>query len=125
MSWFRANRGVAAWLAFFALACQLTLTFGHIHIGKFSSGLVLHAVAQTTDAQGDEPPSPQNSPAAPSVDFCAVCANIGLAGSLILPILLLILTPELFTKVLRWSLTAHEPDAFDHLPFRARGPPLA
>ena len=34
MAWFRTNRGIAAWLAFFALACQLSLSFGHVHVGN-------------------------------------------------------------------------------------------
>ena len=125
MNWFRTNRGVAVWLAFFALACQLSFTFGHIHIGKFSTGLASQAVVQTTDAAGDAPTLPKTDPASVAGDFCAVCANISFAGTLILPILALILTLGLFTNVMRWSLAASEPAAFDHLPFRARGPPHA
>jgi hypothetical protein len=125
MSWFRTNRGVAAWLAFFALACQLSFTFGHIHIGKFGLGLTKQITVQTTDAAVDAPPSPSKDPAGLAGDFCAVCANINLAGALILPILAIILAPGLFTNVSRWSLAVSEPSSFDHLPFRARGPPHA
>jgi len=123
MSWFRTNRGVAAWLAFFALACQLSFSFGHIHIGKFGSGPAALSAAQTTDGAADAPP--QKSPAGLSVDFCAVCANISLAGTLILPILALIFSPDLFTHVLRWPLAAREPASFGRRPFDARGPPHA
>jgi hypothetical protein len=122
MAWFRTNRGLVAWLAFFALACQLTLTFGHVHIGKFSTGLIAPAAGTQT---ADTTPTPQNGPAGSLTDFCAVCANISLAGSLILPVILaLILSLRLFTNMLRWPLAAFEPASFAHRPFSARGPPL-
>ncbi len=126
MSWFRANRGIAAWLALFALACQLSFSFGHIHINKFGGGLAPQVAAQTTHAEADTPPpAPKKGPAGLAGDFCAICANISLAGALILPILAFILAPELRTGVLRWSLSASVPASFDHLTFRARGPPHA
>ncbi len=125
MAWFRTNRSVAAWLAFFALACQLSLTFGHVHIGKFGVGLTPLAAAQTTDAAADAPLPLKKEPAGLAGDFCAVCANINLVGALVLPVLAIILAPELPTGALRWSLAAGEPASFDHLPFGARGPPHA
>jgi hypothetical protein len=128
MSWFRANRGVAAWLALFALACQLAFSFGHVHLGKFGVSALtagkfgIGLAAQAADAAGT-PPSPQKYPARPDDDFCAICANISLAGTLILPVLALILAPVLFTYVLRWSLAARASASFGHQPFTARGPP--
>jgi hypothetical protein len=124
MGWFRSNRGVVAWLAFFALACQLLLSFGHIHVGKFSGGSAEWAAAEIGDAPADVPPSsPQKNPTGLAGDFCAICANINLANTLVLPILPIILAPRLFTEILPWSLAASEPASFDHLPFSARGPP--
>jgi hypothetical protein len=124
MAWFRTNRTVAAWFAFFALACQLSFSFGHIHLGKAGIGLAAQAAIQTTDNTADAPPpSPKKGPAGLAGDFCAVCANISLAGALILPILAFLLTPDLFTNVLPWSLAVHRPASFGHRPFSARGPP--
>jgi hypothetical protein len=126
MSWFRTNRSVAVWLAFFALACHLSFSFGHVHVSQYINTLASPAAAQTTDAAGDAPPlPPPNNPAGLSVDFCAVCANINLAGALILPILALILAPGLFTNILPWPLVARAPASFGRFPFRARGPPHA
>src|SRR6266436_730127 len=63
MRWFRSNRGGVAWLAFFALACQLLLSFGHVHVGKFSGGSAAWATAESGDASADVPPSsPQKNP---------------------------------------------------------------
>jgi hypothetical protein len=126
MGWFRSNRGVVVWLAFFALACQLLLSFGHVHVGNFSGGSAEWAAAETGDAPADVPPSsPQKNPTGLAGDFCAICANISLVGTLLLPILAIILAPSLFTKILHWSLASSEPASFGHLPFSARGPPHA
>jgi hypothetical protein len=126
MRWFRSNRGVVAWLAFFALACQLVLSFGHVHAGQFGGGSTAWAAAETRDAPADVPPSPpQKNPVGLAGDFCAICANISLASALILPILAISLAPRLFTERLPWSLAAKEPASFDHRPFSARGPPQA
>ena len=126
MRWFRSNRGVVAWLAFFALACQLVLSFGHIHVSKFDSGSLMSAAVETGDTAADGPPSsPQKNPIGLAGDFCAICASINLAGTLILPTLAIILAPRLFSEILPWSLTASEPASFDHRPFSARGPPQA
>jgi hypothetical protein len=68
---------------------------------------------------------PQKHPAYPSGDFCAICANIHLASTLVLPMLAIGLAPRSFSKILLYPLTASEPALFDHLPFSARGPPHA
>jgi hypothetical protein len=113
-------------LAFFALACQLLLSFGHVHGGKFSGGSAAWAAAESGNAAADGPPSsPQKNPTGLAGDFCAICANISLANTLVLPILAIILAPRLFSEILPWSLAASEPASFDHLPFNARGPPHA
>src|SRR5258706_1013143 len=81
MGWFRSNRDVVVWLAFFALACQLLLSFGHVHVGKFSGGSAEWAAAEIGAAPADVPPSsPQKNPTGLAGDFCAICANINLAA---------------------------------------------
>ena len=126
MGWLRSNRGAVAWLAFFALACQLLLSFGHIHLSKFSCDSAAWAATETGDASTEGPASPpQKNPTGLAGDFCAICANISLANALIVPILAFILAPSSFIDVLRWSLAVSEPASFDHVPFNARGPPHA
>ena len=126
MRWFRSNRGMVAWLAFFALACQLLLSFGHVHVGKFSGGSAAWAAAGSADASADAPPSsPQQKPTGLAGDFCAICASIRLANALVLPILAVVLAPRLFAEILPWSMAASELGSLDLLPFSARGPPHA
>ena len=120
MAWFRTNRGVAAWLACFALACQLSLTFGHVHLGTPGIG---HRAAAETTGTGNAPPK---DPVGDAGDTCAVCANISLAGALILPVLAFLLWPAPFTThVSAWLLVAVGPTSYRHQPFSARGPPDA
>ena len=112
-------------MAFFALACQLLLSFGHVHAGKFSGGSAEWAAVESGGAPADAPSSPQKNPNGLAGDFCAICANISLANALVLPVLAIILAPRLFTEILPWSVAASEPASFDHVPFSARGPPHA
>jgi len=108
------------------LACQLFVAFGHLHLSKFSGGSIALALS---DGAGNGSVSDSFSPAQKKqnrpADFCAICASINLASTLIVPILALILAPSSFVEVLRWSLAASAPAPFDHLPFSARGPPHA
>ena len=50
MHWVRSNRRFGSWAALFALAIQLVLSFGHIHLEDFqgSSAAVALAVAGAT-----------------------------------------------------------------------------
>src|SRR5260370_40996772 len=117
MRWFRWNRGGVAWLAFFALACQLVMSFGHVHAGKFSGGSAAWAAAESGNASADIPPSsPQKKPTGPAGAFCALCANVNLAHTLGLPLLAIILAPRLFTAILPRSFAAGQPATFAQLP---------
>jgi hypothetical protein len=140
MVWFRTNREMATWLAFFALACQLSLSFGHVHISKLGagtfdagkldtgksgtgpSGVADQAAVETTERGDAPPPARPNDPIGAGGDFCAVCAHISLAAALILPVLAFILALVLFTRVFRWSVAAPALACGHYQPFSARGP---
>jgi hypothetical protein len=122
MHWLRPNTGRIAWLALFALACQLVFSFGHVHLGK-NVGNVWTAVfgaASTTNQPGL--PSPQG-PVGTTDDFCAICANINLVGTLVRPILASILAPVAVTIELPRPQAGVRPRSIAHLLFSARGPP--
>jgi len=90
MRWFRVNRRFCGWLASFALAVQIGLSFGHVHandIGRQTLGST--AAAQSgangpTDA-GSVPAPADHEPHGLADDTCAICAIMALAGSLLLP----------------------------------------
>jgi hypothetical protein len=56
MHWFRAQRA-ATWLALFALACQLALTFGHVHLDRPGAPPDILATARSGDAHSTAPAS--------------------------------------------------------------------
>lgn len=87
LGWFRSDNGKFTWLAFFALTCQFVLTFGHVHFASVSvlSAAIVSSADPAADPTATQTLPTQQTPAGLAQDFCAVCKNIGLANTLILP----------------------------------------
>jgi hypothetical protein len=124
MRWFRSNTGIIGWLAFFALACQLVLTFGHVHAAKGYGGAGWAAFAPAGNSTDNGPVSPPN-PSGAADEFCAICANINLAGALVVPLLAAIVALISFVIILPEPEEETRPASIAYLPFNARGPPVA
>jgi hypothetical protein len=122
MDWFRSKQRRLAWLAVFALAGQLTLSFGHLHLGKF--GLALSSGAANGVAMVFVS-SPQRGTTGGVDDFCAICASISLASKLVAPTSPAFVPPTPNSSKLPHSLAAGAAALFDHFLFDARGPPQA
>jgi len=126
MSWFRSNRRGVTWLALFALACQLVISFGHVHLGRAGGHPDVSTVAANAGDNSSSLTSPHpKNPASLAEDFCAICASISVANTLVVPTSPVAVPPVSFVKRLSWSLAAVEPVSFDHLLFNARAPPQA
>jgi hypothetical protein len=118
MGWLRSNGGKVAWLAFFALACQFVLTFGHVHLGNVS------AISTALPISAGAPSSPtQKSPAGLVRDFCAVCNNISLANAIVLPTSPAGIPSISIIEGLQWPLVVIGFTSRGHFYFNARGPP--
>jgi hypothetical protein len=122
MGWFRSNTGRVAWLAFFALACQLVLSFGHLHVAKPNAGAAWADAGKTAKPA---PPANPPSPAGLADEYCAVCASINLASLLLLPVVLALLAPISFVSRLPDPEAETRPAYIAHFLFDARGPPAA
>jgi len=125
MGWFRSNSGKIAWVAFFALACQFALTFGHLHlsnVGVVSAALTAPADSTNGSTGAQSSPS-QQTPTGLAQDFCAVCNNISLANTLVLPVSPAPISLASIIRDLWWPLVGSELASGDHFPFNARGPP--
>ncbi len=127
MGWFRSNSAKFAWLAFFALACQFALTFGHLHLSNFDVITAAPTIsADSANGLTDAQFSPaRQTPTFLTQDFCAVCNNINLAGALVLPA-----TPALSPLLsilwdMQWPFVRMELASGEHFHFDARGPPHA
>jgi hypothetical protein len=120
MNWFRRNRRMSGWLALFALAFQLAVSFGHVH-GLDASA----SAAGTALAQADNPTAadgPKKAPASP--DVCAICAVMALTASSVVPT-----APQL--PVVLTDVRVHFSPAAEtalsvaaYAAFRARAPPV-
>lgn len=124
MRWFRSHIRAGSHLALFALAVQLFVTFGHVHLdgwlsgSKASAGAVRHATVSLHNP-GDA------SRQAPGMadDDCPVCALIQLANASPPSV-----APPLPTPTLIGGIKLAAPDdmwraASHRLAFLARGPP--
>lgn len=124
MRWFRSHRSGTGWLACFALACQLVLSFGHVHLGQANPGTAIGLAFAGDASGGANPGQPKNSPGLAD-DYCAVCRNISLTAASIVPIAPATEVPYSIVAPLSWPVTEAEPPGLAYLLLRARGPPQA
>jgi hypothetical protein len=82
MQWFRAKRSPSGYAALFALALQLALSFGHLHLDELALGKTAPAAAAVANASDSQTP-PGTVPDRDEV--CAICAIISLSGALLIP----------------------------------------
>lgn len=122
MRWVRVNRRIGAWAALFALAVQIVLSFGHVHLEEpaFSAPTVASAQAASP---GGGPTGPGHHPDAD--DYCAICATIGLVASSVLPDAVSLGLPA--AEPWAWPRTFEIAFASfgSHSFFQARAPPFA
>jgi hypothetical protein len=127
MDWFRSRSSLGSYLALFALALQLALTFGHVHLDRFaplSSG-------QFTVASTDVSSGADNSPADPTGredradDRCAICTLIHLAGALVLSESPSLPPPDIFRRSPTEPALAFDFAEPQRALFAARAPPTA
>jgi hypothetical protein len=123
MHWYRTNRTFAGTLALFALALQITLSFGHVHLRDFV-GIPGVEIARA--------PAPEGAPAGndhtghSTDDYCLICATANLAGTLVVPDpgSLLLLEPFNSTGTSYGDFCSRPCSRIEHALFLARAPPL-
>ena len=123
MQWVRPNRRFASWLALVALALQLALSFGHVHLDGIRAGSTNDWI--TSAKAPSAPPSPAHHPASDADDYCAICATIHLASTSFLPD-----APQLPALLVSQTIEHFHHVAFvavarQRTPFQSRAPPLA
>jgi hypothetical protein len=113
------HRRFAGTLALLALALQITLSFGHIHLRDFAgvSG-VGQARAATADPAGNDNPNHSTD------DYCLICATAKLAGTLVVPDPIAVPAPVDATDTSYRHFYSQFGGRIDHALFRARAPPL-
>ena len=119
MRWFRKNLPLGSRLALLALAIQFVLSFSHVHLDGLARAQGSQAYSTASSDDGRDVPQ---TPAANHDPFCAVCASIQLAGSLICPDAPALDLPA-FTFVKPETFAAQPASATPCSQFNARAPP--
>ena len=127
MSWFRSRSRLGAYLALFALAFQLAVSFGHVHLERIapvSAGVSALAAAQPSANDRNAPSKPAGHEH-PADDHCPICTLIHLAGALVPAEMPSLPLPTVVGR-LRLELAAEFDLTASHAAlFRARAPPIA
>ena len=124
MRWVRTNKRHGAWLALAAMALQLVLSFGHIHLEDFGgrgSDLTSVIASKTLSAHQD----PAGHPANDADDYCPICAVIHLAASSFLPDAPVLPVPFAFSSAEHFTHFTFVSLALRRAAFQSRAPPLA
>jgi hypothetical protein len=121
MRWFRSNVRSGAWFALVAMAIQLALTFGHLHLRVTSAQQVAKAAVTLPDGS-----SLPTKPKPRIVDeHCAVCTQIQMAGTGVPAAAASLPIPLRFVAAPFRIGIEREPPSSPPRHFQARGPPIA
>jgi hypothetical protein len=126
MRWFRSHIRFGSRLALAALAVQLILTFGHVHLDGIAQDFgksalsVLANRSSTTVADASNPAHKSNGPSDPDCPICALIQLASTSAPSVAPVLpvpagFVVFRPEVASE-LEWV-------ASSYFSFQARGPP--
>jgi hypothetical protein len=127
MGWFRLRSRVGSYLALFALAFQLAVSFGHVHLERMmpvSAGATALASAQPSGDEVNAPSSPAGREDLAD-DCCPICTLIHLAGALVPAETPLLPLPSVFGRLRLAAAVEFDLTASHGALFRARAPPIA
>jgi hypothetical protein len=127
MHWFRSRSRLGSYLALLALAFQLAVSFGHVHldyITPISAGATAFA---STQASADDLNAPSSPPGHEDVadDCCPICTLIHLAGALVPAETPPLALPNMFGHSRLAGAIAFGLAASQTALFQARAPPFA
>jgi Protein of unknown function (DUF2946) len=125
MRWFRSRSRFGSYLALFALAFQLAVSFGHVHVDETAPPSAGGAAFASTQS-GDEVNAP-SSPTGRDVadDCCPICTLIHLAGALVPAETPALPLPSMFGHLRLATAVEFDLAASQTALFRARAPPIA
>jgi hypothetical protein len=127
MGWFRSRSRLGSYLALFALAFQLAVSFGHVHldhISPLSAGASTLASVQPASDAANAPSSPTGHEDLAD-DFCPICTLIHLAGALVPAEMPPLPLPSIFARSRLEPAVEFDLTASHRVLFQARAPPLA
>ncbi|MGO9682867.1 MAG: DUF2946 domain-containing protein [Beijerinckiaceae bacterium] len=117
------NWRFGSWLALAALALQLVLSFGHVHLDGVHHTYPAFAVSGW-EAQASQPPAPHPGTDGDD-DYCAICATIFLAANSFLPPAPQLPVPFVSRPIEHFARVAVDFIVPRRAQFQSRAPPLA
>jgi len=117
MKWVRANIGLGARVALFALAVQFALSFGHFHAIATPTAPSIQSVQQQLPAPGPDTDRHLD-------DLCAICTVIALASTAVAASPPSLPLPQSVELPLRKTVTAVLDLHALRAAFQSRAPPL-
>jgi len=116
-----SHRRLTSWLALAALALQLVVSFGHVHLDGIHCG---NRAASLAAARAQAEQLPAQQPGDNDDGYCAICATIYLTASSFVPQAPQL--PALFTStpIKHFVRSAIVFVATGRTPFQSRAPPL-
>ena len=127
MRWFRSRKRSGAYLALFALAFQLAVSFGHVHLERIAPPSVGASALANAQPSADDLNAPSNPAGREGLadDHCPICTLIHLAGTLMPAEMPSLPLPTVVGR-LRLEVAAEFDLTAAHAAlFRARAPPIA
>jgi hypothetical protein len=129
----RSRSKWGSWLALFALALQLALTFGHVHLDRLAglSSEKFTSAGKVTVAAADASSTAQSTTVDPggrdhrADDRCPICTLIHLAGALVLAEPPSLPLPDISVRGPSEPLLAFDFPSPQRAQFAARAPPTA
>lgn len=123
MGWVCRHRRHGAVLALIALALQIAVTFGHVHLRALAQNP--HTISAQRAALADTKSHAPAQIPADNDDYCAICASIFLASSAFAPAPPQLLVPANYQRVEHCFHAASPLVEPLRLAFRSRAPPTA
>jgi hypothetical protein len=122
MGFFRSRSRLGAYLALFALAFQLAVSFAHVHL-EHARPIAPGARAQVAAEQGSAPSGPSDHEGLAD-DLCPICNLIHLAGTLVPAEMPPVPLPQVFGGLRLNPVVAIDVPASHRVVFQARAPPI-
>src|SRR5205809_2329058 len=124
MAWFQARARWGAYLALLALAFQLAISFGHVHVDR-TALISADATAIASTQASSDTPSNRADHEDVADDLCPICALIHLAGVLVPAQIPPLPLPNIFRSLRQEAAARFDLTAAPGARFRARAPPFA
>jgi hypothetical protein len=122
MRWFRSRSKLSSYLALFALAFQLAVSFGHVHLDETAPPSAGAFASTQSDVNAPSSPTGREDVAD---DCCPICTLIHLAGALVPAATPALPLPSMFGHLRLAAAVEFDLAASQTALFRARAPPIA